>query len=227
MVQRTLPGLGLTGFWPLGFDGWKDGMDANLRLLSAVAARRVLSRTTTLPGSPTTGAVYIVPSGAGTNPNKVAIWDGEPGAEAWVYLTPNIGLAFHVVDSGENVQYQNTGWVVPVVLGAYDLSFFIAGKTTDLETVGRVVATRAFSIPISATGSQAKAGTASAADKSFSLQKNGAAFGTVRFNISGTGAFTVAAATSFAIGDALGIVAPAVADTTLADTSIVLKAQLL
>ena len=34
MAERTLPGLGLTGFWDLGANNWKGGMDLNLRKLS-------------------------------------------------------------------------------------------------------------------------------------------------------------------------------------------------
>jgi hypothetical protein len=56
----------------------------------------------------------------------------------------------------------------------------------------------------------------------FDLLKNGVSFGTVTFNVSATGSFTVASATSFAAGDVLTITAPATADSTLEDISITL-----
>lgn len=80
MAERTLPGLGLTGFWPLGADGWKDEMDENLRILSGVSQLSVLSQTTALPGSPTNGDIYIVPDDAPSFGGQVAIRDDG----AWV-----------------------------------------------------------------------------------------------------------------------------------------------
>lgn len=111
MVMRQTPGLGLNAFWDLGADGWNTGMDANLRILSAVAGARVQSRTSNLPGSPSVGSIYIVPVGDATNPNKIAIWDGPDGARQWVYLTPEAGWHFYVSDEGTNVQWTGTSWV--------------------------------------------------------------------------------------------------------------------
>lgn len=112
MTERTLPGLDLTGFWPLGDNSWKDGMDTNLQVLSALTQFSVISRTTTLPGSPSDGAIYIVPSDAGSNANDVAIWDGPSGSEQWVYLTPKEGWRGWVQDDDEIVVFDGTNWVV-------------------------------------------------------------------------------------------------------------------
>jgi len=111
MAKRTLPGLGLTGFWPLGDNDWKDEMDENLRLLSALVNRRVKSRTAALPGTPSLGDIYIVVSSDPTNANSLAIWDGEVGAEAWVYVVPDAGWNFWVEDEAANVQWDGTAWV--------------------------------------------------------------------------------------------------------------------
>lgn len=112
MVARNLPGLGLTGFWPLGQNGWKDANDLNLRVLSVVGRGWVKSRTTVLPSPPAAGeTVYIVPSDDVTNPNKIGVWDGEAGAEAWVYLDPQEGMWFFVDDAAERVQYVDGAWV--------------------------------------------------------------------------------------------------------------------
>ncbi len=215
--ERALPGLSLWGFWNLG-SGYKTQMDQNWLTLSALSQLRVLSRVTALPGSPTDGQIYIVPSGG--DANKVAVRDNG----AWSYLVPAEGYFAYVVDEDVFVWWNGAAWVRH---GNYDLGFFIAGTMENAEIVALLTAVRAFTIPVSAVGSQAKAEVASTSDVSFDLQKNGVSFGSVRFNISATATFTVATAISFAVGDVLKIVAPGTADTTLADVGINLKAQLL
>lgn len=217
--ERQLPGLSLYGFWNLG-SGYKAQMDGNWLALSALSQLRAISRTTALPGSPTDGDIYIVPSGAGSNPNEIAVRDNG----AWSYFVPDEGYFAYVEDEDVFVFWTGTAWVRH---GNYDLGFFIADTMTDAEIVARLVAVRPFTIPASATGSQAKAESASTGNVTFDLQKNGVSFGTVRFNVSDTASFTVASATSFAVGDVLKIVAPATADATLADVAINLRAQLL
>ena len=110
MPDRSLPGLGLSGYWDLGSDTWKPGMDTNLRLLSAVAGARVTSRTAALPESPGALSIQIAPLGDAQE-NKLAIWDGESGAEAWVYLTAQPGWHFYVIDEGINIQWTGLAWV--------------------------------------------------------------------------------------------------------------------
>lgn len=105
---------------------------------------------------------------------------------------------------------------------AYDVSLYVQGTMTNSELVLRLEAGRDFTIPAGATGSQASAGVASTGNVSFDLLKNGVSFGTVTFNVSATGSFTVASDTSFLAGDVLTITAPATADSTLADVSITL-----
>jgi hypothetical protein len=107
MAPRTLPGLGLSGFWTLGEDGWNTGADVNWRTLSALVQLSVISRTTALPGSPTNGDIYLVPSDAGAEPNKVAVRDNG----AWVYLTPQEGWRAWVKDTDEMVTFSGTAWV--------------------------------------------------------------------------------------------------------------------
>lgn len=67
MASRTLPGLGLQGFWAYEEDGWHGdpGMDGNLRRLSALAQLSVIDKDLTVaPGSPSNGDIYIVGQGA-------------------------------------------------------------------------------------------------------------------------------------------------------------------
>lgn len=84
MVSRTLPNLGLTGFFDLGEDGWKDEMDLNLLLISCLAQGGVISTVSATPGSPTDGDVYLFDDTHPTQANKIAIRDNG----AWVYVTP-------------------------------------------------------------------------------------------------------------------------------------------
>ena len=58
----------------------------------------------------------------------------------------------------------------------------------------------------------------------YTLKKNGTSFGTVVISAAGvTGAYTVASATDFAVGDVYTVVAPATPDATLASGAIVTR----
>lgn len=106
MASRTLPGLGLNGFWVLHEDNWNTGMDANLLLLSSLTQLSVKSRVTVLPGSPTNGDIYIVPSGG--NANKIAIRDNS----LWTYITPLEGWRAWVQDEDLIVSYSGSAWIL-------------------------------------------------------------------------------------------------------------------
>ena len=103
--ERTLPGLALTGFWDEGSNGWKDAMDANLRALSTLVQLGVISRTTSLPGSPTDGDIYIIPSGD-ADAGEIAVRDNG----AWVNLAPVEGWRAWVKDDDETVVYDGSAW---------------------------------------------------------------------------------------------------------------------
>lgn len=115
MPSRALPGLGLNGFWALGESGWKTGADQNWLALSSLVQLSVISRTTALPGSPSNGDIYLVPSGAGSDPNKVAVRDNG----AWVYLSPSEGWRAWVKDVDELVVFNGSAWT-PVGGGVSD-----------------------------------------------------------------------------------------------------------
>lgn len=112
MTVRQFPGLGLTGGWATGANGWGAAVNANLRLVSAVVGGGVLSRTDAIPGTGSAGDVYIVPSDAMAEANNVAIWDGPDTEEDWVYLTPQPGWTFYVIDDEESVRWSGTAWEV-------------------------------------------------------------------------------------------------------------------
>lgn len=105
--ERSLPGLGLTGFWDLGSE-YKDQMDANLRLLSALVQASVISVVDPLPGAPTNGDIHLVAATNGSNPNQIAVRDNG----AWVYLVPQEGWKVWNRATDEWLVYDGTAWAV-------------------------------------------------------------------------------------------------------------------
>ena len=214
MASHVLPGIGLSGGRSAGESGWADEMNLNLLKLSAVARLSVKSRVTALPGSPTDGDIYIVPSGG--DANKVAIRD----AGAWTYLTPTEGWQAWVNDEDVTVTWSGSAWLreqQPVDVGTY-----ISGVPTASEVVLGYVFTRAVTFPDDFAGSQSTAGVAATASTTFAVKKNGSSVGTLVFSAAGsTGAFlTSGGSTSFAAGDLLELVAPASPDATLANVRV-------
>lgn len=118
--ERTLPNLGLLGFWTGGSDGWDTGMDQNMLMLSSLAQMTVISRTTAVPASPADGAIYIVPANDATNPNKIAIRDNS----AWTYKMPKTGWTAFVQDSVELVYFTGAVWKSIGALGGGRLKSF-------------------------------------------------------------------------------------------------------
>ena len=94
---------------------------------------------------------------------------------------------------------------------AYDIPFYIP-IIKDGALLAQFVAARAFIIPSGAADSKIKAnfiGTSGDDDLVLSLRKNGVEFGTATIaNLQSNGSFSVASATSFAIGDRVEIVGP-------------------
>lgn len=119
MPSRTLPGIGLTGFWDRGAD-YKAGMDTNLQRLSALTQLVVESRTTALPGTPADGVIYIVPSDG-----RIAVRDNG----AWVYITPAAGWTAYVKDTGTEARYSGTAWATVTYGGGGGGSSALIGVT--------------------------------------------------------------------------------------------------
>ena len=108
MPSRVLPGLGLSGFWALGEDGWKDGMDGNLRVLAALVQPRVISVLTADPGSPADGDIYYFGAGHPTHAHQLAIRD----AGNWVYIPAFAGMEFWNVADKTKYRFDGTDLVV-------------------------------------------------------------------------------------------------------------------
>jgi hypothetical protein len=114
MVARTVPGgLGIKAFWDLGFNGWKDDMDANLRVLSALAGMIALGLVNADPGAPADGDVYLLSATHPTHPGTVAIRDNG----AWVYITVPHGRIMFDVGTSQHRFFDGADWAVLAVAG--------------------------------------------------------------------------------------------------------------
>lgn len=223
MATRTLPGLGLTGFWPLGDNTWKAANDANIRTLSALVNRSALSRTTALPGSGSIGDIYIVPSAAGSHANEIAIWDGEVGSEAWVYLVPNPGWHLYVEDDTENVQWDGTSWSVFAGAGggsnAYDLRLGFSATPASNQVLDTILIGRDLTLPANLAGSLGSIGTNPTASFVISVQDDAVEIATITIGTDGSFTFATTGGTAklVATGSVLTFVAPATVDATAAN----------
>lgn len=101
-------------------------MDTNLRAVSALLQLSVKTRTTTLPGSPAQGDMHLVPSGAGSHPNEIALYD----SGAWVYLAPRLGTRAFVDEDDKFYWWNGTAWTLETSGGAdgsYKGAYIVAG----------------------------------------------------------------------------------------------------
>lgn len=110
MAGRTLPGLGLTGFWALGEDGWKAANDTNLLVLSALVQPRVISIVSATPGAPANGDIHYFDGAHPTQANKLAIYDNG----GWVYLAAFEGMTLY--NLGDDTEYIYDGAALAVRL---------------------------------------------------------------------------------------------------------------
>ena len=106
MASRTLPGIGLKGYWTLGEDGWKDENDTNLLTLSVLTRGRALDHVSTTPASPTDGQIYLFSSTHPTQANKIAVRDNG----AWFYITPQSGWEMYDVAASAMRRFNGTQW---------------------------------------------------------------------------------------------------------------------
>lgn len=227
--ERTLPGLGLTGFWDLGDNTYKTGLDSNLRTLSAVAGGSAKSRVTALPASGALGDIYLVRSDAGATANNVAIWDGAAGAEAWVYLPAVEGLKFWVVDESKNYQFVGSSWSEVVAGGSassapYDLRFAFDATPGGSDVLDTLPLPRAVAFEADFGPSLGLVGTNPAAPFVLSVQSNGTEIGTVSVATDGSFSFSTNTGSAQIVpaGAVLTLVAPASADAAVANMSLTL-----
>ena len=111
MPERIMPGLGLRAFYDPGQRDWGTSVSEDLRRLSVLVQARALSRSTPLPAGGSPGDIYLVPAGAPAEADALALWDGEPGTEAWVFLPPEPGWEVWLADEGRRLHFDGSGWV--------------------------------------------------------------------------------------------------------------------
>lgn len=247
MASRTLPGLGLNGFWALGEDGWNGGMDANLLKLSVLAQCVVKDVVNATPGSPVNGDVYLFGDSHPTNADAIAVYDNG----AWTYYAPTKGwraydltasalrtydgaswttTAGGLVDApsdGTLYGRKNGAWAAVPSSATYRVGFFFTTTPTASEVLLRHVFTDAVTFPDEFVGAVGNVGTNPAASFVLTVAKNGATVGTITISTAGAFAFVTTGTTvAFAAGDVMTITGPSSADTTIANVAITLKGSL-
>jgi hypothetical protein len=105
----------------------------------------------------------------------------------------------------------------------YNLGVSITGVMTASEILLQYVFPYAVTFPSGLANSYAKANSAAAGTPSITINKNGSSVGSIAWSASGTaGTFTFSTTTAFAAGDILQLVAPGIADGTLANIGVTL-----
>jgi len=147
MPERIMPGLGLRAFYDPGQRNWGESLSQDLRRLSALVQARATSRTTSLPTTGGAAQIAIVPAAASTNANAVALWDGEPGAEAWVFLAPQDGWQIWIADEARQVRFTAGAWVEVPRPGIVPIRTLTAtAHTLEATDLGRIIETTGSSV---------------------------------------------------------------------------------
>lgn len=110
MPARDLPNLGLKAGYDPGENGWGDDMTLNLLKLSVLSQGGVIDKVAVEPPTPAAGDVYLLDETHATHPNEIAVFDGEVGEEAWVYLEPNEGWLIYNRAEEYYEKFDGTVW---------------------------------------------------------------------------------------------------------------------
>lgn len=186
MARHTLPGMGLTGAYDTGDDGWTAEMNDNLMKLSVASQLVVESMTTALPGSPTNGLIYIVPT-AGGNQWKIAVRD----AGAWVYLTPITGWIAYVKDADKQVRWTGSAWADLVSGGSVGVrdegsTIVAAAAALNFEGAGVTVTDTGSGVAKVTISGGASGGSANALEAPFTPPPAAATWGQQNFHSTNT-----------------------------------------
>jgi hypothetical protein len=161
----------------------------------------------------TNGDVYQKAAGAwGTAVGNIKGATGTTGAAGGTTLPDGTTV-------GDMLRWDGDSWAAEA--SPYMIPFFLSSKPASNALVLQHVATNAFTLPVSLTGSQGYAATVSSGVAAFTLKKNSTEIGTATFAIStATATFSMAAPITFAAGDRFILISPVVQDTTLANVSL-------
>lgn len=217
-APRILPGLGLTGFWPAGTNGWGNANDVNLRLLSALVQPVATDIVAALPTRVTTDLIYIL-----STDNTINVYDDG----AWIKITPHVGWSMFVVNKTANYRFGGSSWTADSMGRTSQSKVRMATFATTAPAVSEVlslfVVDSAATIPANFSGSVLKVGTPPDSTFTLSVQRNGTQIGTVTVSTNGTADFECSQVT-LASSDIISVVAPATADTTIANLAMTLIA---
>lgn len=117
-------------------------------------------------------------------------------------------------------QIATTGFVQAAIIKG--ISIFRSGIPLANEITGGGISP--YSLTFSAANSSAKSQVAATASSIFTIRKNGTQVGTITFSAAGTVGVISFSVTSVAANDVITVQAPASADATLADITILLRA---
>lgn len=110
--------------------------------------------------------------------------------------------------------------IPPVMVGEFDLGFFLPGVPDNAAIMLRYVFTRAARFPENLPDAQFESAVAATAETTLTLKKNGVAIGTLVWAVAGTvPVVTFPDDVDFVAGDSFSVENQAVADATLADVS--------
>lgn len=219
--ERTLPGIGLTGFWDLG-SAYKDAMDVNLRLLSALVQPRVLSILAAAPGTPTNGDIHIASAAwGGGAANDIMIRDNG----AWVAVTPMAGWTVWNVGTSERLEFDGSAWAAIASGGGsswYDIRLAFTTTPTAGQIIDTIPVIRALTLPANLTGAIGTIGTNPTTSMVLTLKDDGTDIATITISTAGAFTFATAGGTEkvVAAGSILTLVGPGTADATAANAAI-------
>jgi hypothetical protein len=156
---------------------------------------------------------------------------------AWVLTTKNVNLGVSnltfttfgtsVNPDGSTIVKTNNVLSVSPSFTPYDVSIFVVGKPNAADVVARLLAVRAFNLPVNLVGSIAKVGVVATTDAVFLIKRNGSQIGYITFAAGAAGGvFTFASAVSVTVGDLLTFHTPDTQDATLADMACTLMGNL-
>lgn len=223
--ERTLPGIGLSAFWTLGSNGYKDQMDSNLRKLSALVQPFVLSSVATEPVSPAVGAIHRMTGGP--NAAALALWDDG----AWVYIGPTEGFVVYDRTAGKFLMFDGAAWVdmIPSAgSAAYDLRSGFLSSPAGAAVVDTVHFVRAVTFPANFAGSLGSVSGVPTGAYTLTVKSNGTTIGAVTVSTGGVVSFSTSGGTTktVAAGAKVTLESQASADLTISGLSFTLMGAL-